>query len=298
MTPFARLLTLLVPLSLLGATAAGCGDEMVETDEDNNLTKGPNSDQWVYNGTLPHLEKPSIVVSQSAHTVRVSGLLPADFDAAKLPFYAKDAAAEENGRTRIHLVYPIATGSEVNHQPNDYVTERVFPRRTDSSAPWGGFPFISYVNDISSFKGIAFHGPITAEDGDWKLIRGPVSHGCNRMLGEHVVELAHLIGVDMTTRLWPGNTILRDMKIPVKVIRVTDTLNGKNIDVDYPAQNAVKRPKDNVQMFKIWKSEDFPAWVCRVNRKSPPPADNVPRDYCSETMGHDNRFDAVTGPTK
>jgi hypothetical protein len=297
---------LLFPLAafvLVSSSIVGCSgpatDDASPGSEDA-LTAGPNSDRWVYNGTLPHLEDPSIVVALTSHTARVSGLLPSSFDVSKLPFYTKDTATgDENGRTRISVVYPIATGASVNQQPDDYVTERVFPHRTDSSAPWGGFPFISYVNDDSPFKGIAFHGPITAEDGQWKLIRGPVSHGCNRMQGEHVVELAHLIGVDMTTKLWPPDAILRTFKVPVKVIRGTpDQFGGMNVDVDYPAQPAVKRPTTNVKMFKAWSSDDFPTWVCRVDKVKPPPADAVPVDYCSRNLGLKDKFDPTVGPTK
>jgi hypothetical protein len=299
MPSFSRLALALASVAFVSLSAAGCAqadDADVEQGEDQ-LQKGPNSDRWVYNGKLPHLESPSIIVAQTTHTVRVTGFLPEGFDAAELPFFAKDGATQEGGRTRVSVVYPIATGSSVNHQPDDYVTERVFPRRTDSSAPWGGFPFISYVNDDSPFKGIAFHGPITASDGEWKLVRGPVSHGCNRMQGEHVVELAHLIGVDMTGKLWSGDTILRDLKIPVKVIRKTpDTFNGQNVDVDYPAQPSVKRPTENVKMFKAWRSQDFPTWVCKV-AKNAPPANAVPADYCSKTLGLKDKFDAVAGPS-
>ncbi len=295
---FARLALLIAPITLLSASSAGCASTDAEGGDDvgeDNLTKGPNSDQWVYNGTLPHLEDASITVSLTAHTLRVTGLLPSTYDKSKLPFYAKDSAVDRGGRTQVHLVYPIATGSSVNHQPDQYKTERVYPRRTDDSAPWGGFPFISYVNEDSPYKGIAFHGPITAADGDWKLIRGKVSHGCNRMVGEHVVELAHLIGVDMTTKLWPGNTILRDLKVPVTVLKKADTLDGQNIDVDYPAQNSVTRPKENVRMFKVWKSDDFPTWVCRVDKNKPPSPNAVPADYCSGTRGLKNTLDPVTG---
>jgi hypothetical protein len=292
-----RVLGLAMVAGSLAVACASSSDEDLPNTEDM-LQKGPNTDRWVYNGLLPHLDSPSVVVAQTPHTARVTGLLPAGFDASKLPFYAQDAVEPaENGRTRISVVYPIATGQSVNQQPDDYVTERVFPHRTDSSAPWGGFPFISYVNDDSPFKGIAFHGPITADEGEWKLIRGPVSHGCNRMQGEHVVELAHLIGVDMTTKLWPGDAILRDLKIPVKVIRGTpDQVGGMNVDVDYPATSAVKRPTTNVKMFKAWKSDDFPTWVCRINAAKPPAANAVPGDYCTSALGLKNKFDGVAGP--
>ena len=303
MNPIARLLALgllALPLAASGALT-GCASETQEGDEgdftEDALAQGTNKDRWLYNGTLPHLESPSLVVAQTTHTVRITGFLPAGYDRNQLPFYAK--ALEQDGKVAVSVVYPIATGSSVNHQPASYITERVYPRRTDSSAPWGGFPFISYVDEDprdgvgSSYKGIAFHGPITGAAGEWKLIRGPVSHGCNRMQGEHVVELAHLIGVNMTTKVWSGGDILKNFKTPVTVVRgKADTWNGQNVDVDYPAQASVKRPTTNVAMFKAWKSTDFPAWVCKYNGTGSEAA----ADYCTSARRLTNNGDAITGP--
>jgi hypothetical protein len=289
-----------LPLVVASFAATGCaadaegqGEEPVAGDE-GELAQGSNADRYVYNGKLPHLEEPSITVALTPQTVRVTGFLPDSYDRAQLPFFVD--SLQEGGRTKVAIVYPIATGSSINHQPNDYVTERVYPRRTDSSAPWGGFPFISYVNDESPYKGIAFHGPITAADREWKLIRGPVSHGCNRMQGEHVVELAHLIGVDMTSQLWPGNTILRNYRVPVKVLRGTpDTWEGKSIDVDYAASSSVRRPTTNVTMFKTWRSQDFPTWVCKIDERNPPRSGEVPADYCSRVRGLTDKLNPTTG---
>jgi hypothetical protein len=117
------------------------------------------------------------------------------------------------------------------------------------------------------------------------------------MLGEHVVELAHLIGVDMTTKTWPGDTILRDIKVPVKVLRKeADQWNGQNVDVDYPVHKSVKRPTENVKMFKQWRSQDFPSWVCKVEKSQA--ADGIPRDYCTGTLGLSNKFDGIAGPNR
>lgn len=282
--------------ALIGLGIAGCATEADDdvTADDDNLTAGGNSDRWVYNGTLPHLDNPSIVMSRQAHTARITGFLPASYNAANLPFYAKDHARQVGGRTKIDIVYPVATGSSFNLPRGNYTTERVWPRRTDSSAPWGGFPFISYVNPaLSSSVGVAFHGPITSSDGEWELIRGPVSHGCNRMQGEHVVELAHLIGVDMTSRTWGGNTNAGNIDVPVKVlVGEPDVYEGKGVDVAYKARAGVVLPKQNVEMFRTWRSQDFPQWVCRVTGSA---TSNLPGDYCAK-QGHRNRFDGTVGP--
>lgn len=297
-TSIMRSLLLLASFSaLLGLGIAGCASAETADDqsaEEDELRAGSNSDKWVYNGPLPHLENPSIVMSRYTHTARITGLLPAGYDVSKLPFYAKDQARQVGGRTQIDIVYPVATGSSFNLPRGNYTTERVWPRRTDSSAPWGGFPFISYVNPaLSSSTGVAFHGPITSSDGEWELIRGPVSHGCNRMQGEHVVELAHLIGVDMTTKVWSGNSNAGNIDIPVKVlVGESDTWEGKAVDVTYKARPEVRRPTSNVKMFRTWRSQDFPSWVCRVTGNT---TSNLPADYCKQ-QGHTNRYDGVVGP--
>lgn len=281
---------------LLALGIAGCATDTTEDSpsSEDDLSAGSNSDKWVYNGPLPHLESPSIVMSRYTHTARISGFLPAGYNVANLPFYAKDQARQVGGRTKIDVVYPVATGSSFNLPRGNYTTERVWPRRTDSSAPWGGFPFISYVNPaLSSSTGVAFHGPITSSDGEWELIRGPVSHGCNRMQGEHVVELAHLIGVDMTSRIWSGNSNAGNIDVPVKVlVGESDTWEGQGVDVAYPARAEVRRPTTNVKMFRTWRSQDFPSWVCRYTGGS---ASNIPSDYCAR-QGHQNRYDGVAGP--
>ncbi|MBX3233473.1 MAG: L,D-transpeptidase [Labilithrix sp.] len=284
--------------ALIALGIAGCATEADDEDQgiEDELRAGSNSDKWVYNGPLPHLESPSIVMSRYTHTARVTGFLPAGYDASRLPFYAKDQARQVGGRTKIDVVYPVATGSSFNLPRGTYTTERIWARRTDSSAPWGGFPFISYVNPaLSRSVGVAFHGPITSSDGEWELVRGPVSHGCNRMQGEHVVELAHLIGVDMTTKVYSGNTNAANIDIPVKVlVGESDVWEGQSVDVAYKAHSGVRRPTTNVKMFRTWRSQDFPSWVCRYTGSS---ASNIPKDYCAQ-QGHRNRFDGVAGPTQ
>jgi hypothetical protein len=123
------------------------------------------------------------------------------------------------------------------------------------------------------------------------------------MQGEHVVELAHLIGVDMTNKVWPASTILRDRRVPVKVIRAgADMWDGQPVDVDYPAAPGVKRPTGNVKMFRIWRSQDFESWVCKVDRRRPPAegqaTGEIPADYCSSVRGLRDSADAIAGPVR
>jgi L,D-transpeptidase catalytic domain len=282
---------LVAALPLAMSALVGCAAQTDEEDvndgdvTEDELRKGA-AEQWVYNGTLPHLDNPAITVSLTAHTARVTGYVPAGWD-QPLPYYAD--TLEENGRTKIAIVYPIATGSSVNSQGTNYEINRVSPWvPTNSAATWGGFPFIPYN------RGIAFHGPITAADGEWKLVRGPVSHGCNRMQGEHVTELAHLIGVDMTTKVHTGESAT-GFDVPVTVIRKPDTWKGQPVDVDYPAQRGVARPTGpNVKMFPSWTADKLAAFVCPLNKRELNGSRTIPENYCSRK--YRNAFDPATGP--
>jgi hypothetical protein len=272
--------------ALMTQACAVDGTEGTPDDSTEDLAKGTN-DQWIYSGPLPALDSPTVTVSQTAHTARVTGLLPKTF-VGHLPFYAT-ATKLATGRTELTVVYPIATGAAANAQPNNYTITVASPWvPSNDHATWGGFPFIPY----DQTRGIAFHGPITAADGEWKLIRGPVSHGCNRMQGEHVVELAALIGVDMTKTIYKG-TGVTGLHVPVTVIHKTDVYQGKNVDVDYPALGSVARPTTNVVKFKTWSSDDYPAIVCSLDKKHLNGATTVPANYC-EGRFH-NKFDLATG---
>jgi len=296
MTNLARFAALaLCSLPLLASTLlAGCAapeapdgaDETAGDVTEDELRKGA-AEQWVYNGTMPRLEEPSLTVSLTAHTARVSGYVPADWN-EPLPYYADTLV--EGGRTKVAVVYPIATGSEVNSQGTSYAINRVSPWvPTNEKATWGGFPFIPYN------RGIAFHGPITAQDGQWKLLRGPVSHGCNRMQGEHVTELAHLIGVDMTTKVHSGAPVT-GLNVPVTVLRKADTWKGMNVDVDYPAQAGVTRPRTNVKMFKSWSADDLATFVCPLNKRELAGSKIIPAGYCARKYA--DKFDPAVGPAR
>ncbi len=291
MSALARLFALLIVPAAATAVLGGCAAETSEDASDGDdvtedqLRKGA-AEQWVYNGTMPHLEDAAITVSLTAHTARVTGYVPRGYD-QPLPYYADTLV--EGDRTKVAVVYPIATGASVNSQGTSYEINRVAPWvPTNSKATWGGFPFIPYN------RGIAFHGPITAADGEWKLIRGPVSHGCNRMQGEHVVELAHLIGADMTTVVHSGDS-LTGFDVPVTVIRKADEWKGQPVDVDYPAQASVQRPKGaNVKTFPSWSADDLAAFVCPLNKKDLNGSRTIPASYCARR--YQNKFDPARGP--
>jgi hypothetical protein len=186
-----------------------------------------------------------------------------------------------SGKTQVDIVYPIATAKpgKSNSRPGTYNFYEAKPYRPNGQAftqsdgwhevPWGGFPFIAYN------QGIAFHGPITSKDNVgqpdmsvWYLRRGAVSGGCNRMLGEHAVELAHVLGANMR-KVYEPNRAYGAREAPlnitgkVNVIADYDQLDGKYIDVDYATDTGVTRPgktfgDDKVVMFGSWVGTESP----------------------------------------
>jgi hypothetical protein len=256
--------TLLVGFVLLATACSSQSQDAQDSDDELRVDRGDHP--WLYAGALPALESPEVHISLDAATARVTGFAPADFDPSTLPFYAR--ATQENGRTRLTVVYPVASGQATN-SPGEYSGVRATPfTPSRPGTAWGGFPFLAY--DVS--RGIAMHGPITAKDSEWHLIRGPVSHGCNRMQGEHVVEVAQLLGIDMRQRQTSHAVSLDDVKVSVlgydpKEEHVGppkwDRAFDKYVDVDYPALASVRRPPAAESVvYPTWDSRDFPRIVC------------------------------------
>lgn len=260
--------------SLAGCAAETSSDATDETmGETEDALAAKADEHWFYNGAMPALEAPAITVSLKGHTARLSGLLP---QGTTLPALPHVRTSIENGRTRVDAVYPIATAAptKTNSRPGSYKFHFAKPYRPDGSAftrdegehfvPWGGFPFLAYDG------GIAFHGPITDTDNlapgtldVWVLKRGTVSGGCNRMLGEHVVELTHAIGIDMRKVYQANVGFTPTTKAKVNVIADYDSYGGKLVDVDYPTDVGVVRPAkvvgaEKVAMFGSWVASELP----------------------------------------
>lgn len=269
--------------ALLVATAVfagGCAaEESGESADDPAASEDALThrarDAWFYDGPLPVLEGAEVTVSLKGHTARVSGLLPAGTAAPDASLtYIK--SKNENGRTRVDVVYPIATGEKYsyNASPAVHTFNRARPYRPDgetvdsegnkSFVTWGGFPFLAYSGNI------ALHGPIsraTNASGTevFYLQRGSVSHGCNRMLGEHVTELAHLIGVNMR-KVWVANYIYEGRENPttakVNLTAEYDTYDGQPIDVDYPTASTLGKGPEGVQApIRAPGAVMFGSWV-------------------------------------
>jgi hypothetical protein len=281
-------------LASLAIGAAGCAGPTPEAatseddfgvSEDDLLRKTSDTGTWKYQGLLPKLDDARVTVSLAGHTARVTGLLPANFSGT-LPFYAiRESEPSKPGRTRVTVVYPIATGNPStlteeglpvrNIEPGNYATcAGTMSAATTEKASFGGFPFIEYVcrhveKDGRVRSGIAFHGPITSATREagvyWSLLRGPVSHACNRMLGEHVLELARLIGFDQGAR-----------GTPVTVVAGFDTFRGRAVDVDYPSTGFARPDATASVVFPTWQAVtarpdgsltvDFPQWACEASR--------------------------------
>ena len=274
-------------LAAFGCAADTSDDELNDEDivdqtEDELLKKTKSTSSWSYRGLMPRLESPELTVSLKGHTVHVVGFLPASFT-GRLPFHAR--TEQVGSRTRVHVAYPIATVDPDSRLPNGLIARNPEPFRyevcggsnfkaSNEIGAFGGFPFIEYVcrhrdSDGRVRGGIAFHGPITStsigSSRYWSLLRGPVSHACNRMMGEHVLELAHVIGFDKGAR-----------GVPVTVIADFDRWNGKIVDVDYAAYAWTRPSASSSVVFPIWQAVktredgstalDFPQWACETSR--------------------------------
>ena len=316
-------------ITALGALLLACSAETAEPvgEGDSEDAVLPNvedltgkSVQWIYSGPLPMLEGPQVEVSLSAHVALVTGLLPRGYDLARLPSYAR--TTQENGRTRLAVAYPVATAATDRIDPNRGKPYRNWPgdnsvlysipftpsnrtsENTDATM-WGGFPFIKYAP-----PGHALHGPIdvaASEEGGqvWKLKRGPVSHGCNRMNGEHIVELAHLIGLDMASRNYAENTVIRTagqggVGIKVTVREGDVTWQGKAVDSDYPVhpglEARVKRPAAaSSVMFHAWDASvpELRSQVCPLDKKwlKRQGLTAVPAGYCAKRFPDGKWYD-------
>lgn len=257
------------------AVLAGCAADSDDTttNPDNEIVSSKTSDHWFYAGPLPKLENPDVVASLEGHTARVTGFLPAGTSIPDLPHVK---TKQVGGRTQVDVVYPIATArpGKSNSRPGTYSFHSVKPYRPNGTAftadegehfvTWGGFPFVAYNG------GIAFHGPITDQDneapgalGVWFLRRGEVSGGCNRMMGEHVVEMSHILGISMRKVYAENTAITPTTTADVKVISGYDQYDGKFIDVDYPTDTGAVRPAKvhgdaKVVMFGSWVASEMP----------------------------------------
>ena len=273
MNRFFALAAATLSLAVLAPFAAGCSsaDQDAASEDDNAITRDTHKDDvYIYNGLLPHLSNVHIVASLKGSTARVTGDAPDGWD-GELPFYASATADGTTGKTLITVVYPIATahiggtnpnGSPIENRPGHYPNLIVSPFKTEGSpSEWGGFPYMEYNHDHQD----AFHGPISfpvAEE--WRLSRGPVSHGCSRMQGEHAVELANLIGINMLTNHKASESVT--VNLSVDVINDYDkTPDGKFVNVNYPTTgNVVLPPAAQSKTWPTWSADDYPRVVCAM----------------------------------
>ncbi len=276
MQSFARLasvLGLFASMSLVACAAdTGTDDGGSTGDSNDDDLRVRGSAAWFYSGPLPALESAQVTISLKGHTARVTGFLPNGTSVGELPHVRQ---TQVGGRTQLDVVYPIATGADYadNARPGTYLFDRAIPYRPDGNTftysqgnhwvTWGGFPFLAYNGAI------AMHGPITdsiSKDRSqrvWFLKRGTVSSGCNRMNGEHVIELAHITGINMRKVYANKQTFKPSNPASVKLIADYDKFNGKFVDVDFPTDTGVVRPaktygRDKVEMFGSWVAAELP----------------------------------------
>lgn len=259
------------------ASLVACTTEVGDDEEPAASTTGElaklDGAHWIYDGPMPALTNPRVTVSLAGHTLRLEGTFQGSISTfAGMPHVK---TKRNNGVVRVQAVYPIATAAAGYPNPAARTTAIVSAfgyRPKDDVANWGGFPFMNYQG------GIAMHGPITASGSNasvWYLQRGRVSHGCNRMLGEHVTEVAHALGINMRT-IWdvnpgrsgrqagrnPSSSQWREAPVPtVTVIDGYDDLEGKPVDIDYPAYGDDPGDAPAKSMERPAGSTMFTAWI-------------------------------------
>lgn len=128
----------------------------------------------------------------------------------------------------VMIVYPASiAANEFNTLAGNHLVDlKTREKANNDKGPFGNFPFISY----SAGTGHAMHGPITGEDNVWRLKRGRVSHGCNRMQGEHIVELSVLLrcGKNPGQKLCPDPTSNANDNEKVVVMEEFDFIPKEN----------------------------------------------------------------------
>ena len=90
--------------------AASQGDPSESSYEEeliNAEKNGKTSQKWIYNGSLPKLDKAEVVASLKSHTVRVTGLLPKSFSGT-LPFYVEVKPVGDRQKLTVVKVTDIA----------------------------------------------------------------------------------------------------------------------------------------------------------------------------------------------
>ena len=258
----------------LGLGLLGCaGEREAPRGEDGPLAEkaldATEDHFWIYDGGLSPLDAWRVTFSLRGHTARVSGLLP-DGWRRPLPSYAVERPGPA-GRREVHVVYPVSTAGpgSSNADPGRYRRLASWSHTpsnvSNEGVSWGGFPYLEF----DAGRNIAFHGPISVELQQqrpvWRLQRGAVSHGCARMQGEHVVELAHLVGLDMGVPEELDVTFgtSEEGDFLVEVLEGYDAFEGAVVDVDYPAATGFERPTgEGVRVFSTWSSDDHPRFVC------------------------------------
>jgi hypothetical protein len=101
----------------------------------------------------------------------------------------------------VMIVYPVSIAAPgFNTLAGQWIIDdKVREQPSKPSSSFGKFPFLLFTGRNEH----AFHGPITPNSTGnmWRVKRGAVSRGCHRMQGEHVVELAVLLGCGKDPRV-------------------------------------------------------------------------------------------------
>jgi hypothetical protein len=205
----------------------------------------------------------------------------------------------------VMIVYPVATANRAaganTLAGNWIITHKDRGKPNNAKGAFGRFPFLLYTGS----NGHALHGPITKLEVQqrWFLKRGEVSHGCNRMEGEHVTELAVLLGCDQDPRHLrcpnPSAGPLDDERVtvmedfdhvpdPAKIVPVGPVTSWDRnasdwvaVDVDYPREREpaanLRTTVDGHDAFLVQKTEVPVHGALTLRRRVFPTWDNRDR---------------------
>lgn len=244
--------------------------KLIDSDSDVKIMRasGKSTPGYIYKGPMPRMRNVEIYVSTKSNTMRVIGY-PTDANAA-----AQTPWLNRASDGRYFVVYPVGTArsGKTNADVSGAKTfkfTQIRPRRSQSvyegkPTDQHGLPFLNYQGSI------AIHGPasLMKNYSQWmKLSRGDVSAGCTRMEGEHVIELAHIVGIDMSKYYSvdssiPSSTANRNLS-GIKIFNNWDMIDGTIVDSVFAPVN--RTGTAGVKWYPTWDASQIPQYICTYN---------------------------------
>jgi hypothetical protein len=269
----------------------GCKRKVEGSVEDfKNIAPGKNFSKYAYKymGPMPTFRNITMTVSYDGRTLRVEGepegLSEQDLVELTKPAHDLDYVYPAAKRGRWYIVYPIA----VPRQSADFEGNttwnfaRIYPRRPwqnggngYESHSWELMPWLGYASGKQPGS-VAFHTPVTKVDGTGgveflHLERGAVSLGCKRMAPEHIIELSHILGLDLhkqTNVMYQGASpelaAVNARGLGSKFIKSIEGVDkvllsdgsSADVDVDYPFTGVTPKFGPALLVHRTWNLFD------------------------------------------